>query len=435
MYMNCMSEPVSDPESGIYLGRTAIYKLPFYLDSSALLNQHMTIIGMSGSGKSYALKSILTKSSIRFNTRILVVDWNNEYNEIMDFLSGRILSLGLDFRVNILEMYPCDPTGISDMVAMIDGFVKLDDGQKSELHSLVSLCAKSDRRISISALLSRLEQPGERKKILAAKLSQIADNPIFAERTDFDIGSILDGVYSINLSLLRSNVQRGELVRFVLKLIIGQMHKMGAAGSGTRRVIVLDEAWRLIRNSEEVGVLFREGRKYNISIIAATQLASDINNEVIANAGCLLIFRLQSEQDYKILGNAGIVEERLRERIGGLGMGGCMLYLVNKSCGSAPSRFFIERVSGMEFGTVHIHGGRMRMQISYSCFVQATEETVEAKLHHKIMSFVSDNGRQISVPAFVGFLGRLGLQRAGIVCYLRKLGIDDYTIVSAYDKA
>ena len=67
----------------------------------------------------------------------------------------------------------------------------------------------------------------------------------------------------------------------------------------SERMIVLDETWRLVRNSEEVGILFREGRKYGFSVIVATQLASDISNEVLSNAASVFLFRMQNDSDYR----------------------------------------------------------------------------------------------------------------------------------------
>src|SRR5208283_3881850 len=93
-----MSEPVSTMPAGIYMGKTMVYKLPFYLNYSDMINPHMAIIGMSGAGKSYMLKSVLAKSVIHNNSRVLAIDWNDEYRELIEFLSGRILSFGKDFK-------------------------------------------------------------------------------------------------------------------------------------------------------------------------------------------------------------------------------------------------------------------------------------------------------------------------------------------------
>ena len=261
-----MSEPVSASASGIYLGKTMVYKLPFYLDTTDLINPHMAIIGTSGAGKSYLLKSFVAKSVLHGNARVLAIDWNDEYRELMEFLSGKILSFGRDFRINIMDVYT-DTGSIANITELMDGMVELDRAQKSELHNRLLALFGEDGPKNLKTLISRTK--GE-DALLSSKLLQLKDNPFFADATEFDMGMMLDGIYSINLSTLRDGSQRGQFVKFMLKLIIDCMHRMRISG-GIKRILVLDEAWRLLRNTDEVGTLYREGRKYGISVISATQ--------------------------------------------------------------------------------------------------------------------------------------------------------------------
>ena len=77
----------------------------------------------------------------------------------------------------------------------------------------------------------------------------------------------------------------------------------------------------------------------------------------------------------------------------------------------------------------------MRLQISYKKFLNATSELIEPSLYDKVVSFVLENGRNIEASNFIRFLRSIGLDRPSIVCYLREMDIDDYTIVSTYDCA
>ncbi len=425
-----MSEPVSATTSGVYLGKTAIYKLPFYLDSSVLINPHMAIIGISGAGKSYMLKSVVAKSVLHRNSKVLTIDWNDEYRELIEFLSGQILSFGRDFKINIMDVYSV-PSGISNITELMDSMIELEEGQKSELHSHLLELFGGNGPKNLRVLISKIKT---KDLLLSNKLLQLEGNPFFADRTEFDMGKVLDGIYSINLSTLRDSSQRGELVKFILKLVIDCMHKM-KIGCGIQRILVLDEAWRLLKNSDEVGTLYREGRKYGISVISATQLASDINNEIMANVGCLAIFRLQNERDYGILENAGLIEPNTKSVLCSLGIGSCMLCLAYKSNPTSPSKFYMERISGMEFGNLHFSGENMRRQISQKRFLDITGSFHDPDLKERIISFSIQNGKNIEISSFVRFLTEIGLDRVSVVCYLRQLGIDDLTIVNAYESA
>jgi hypothetical protein len=388
----------------------------------------MAIIGISGAGKSYLLKSFVAKSVLHGTANVLAIDWNDEYRELIDFLSGRVLSFGSDFKINIMDVYST-PGSISNITEMIDAIVGLDPGQKSVLHTRLLELLTTNGPKSLGALIARTK---ECDILLSNRLLQLEGNPFFADKTEFDIKKILNGVYSISLSTLRDSSQRAELVRFILKLVIDSMHRMelGAAG---RRILVLDEAWRLLKNSDEVGVLYREGRKYGISVISATQLASDINNEIMANVGCLAIFRLQSEKDYLILENAGLIPSSAKGDLSALGTGSCMLCLAYRANGGTPAKFYLERVDGMEFGNLQFFGEKMRHQISQKRFLEVTKALNDPELQEKVVAFSSQNGKNMEVSSFVRFLGEAGLDRASIVCYLRELGMDDLTIVNAYE--
>ncbi len=430
--MALMSEPLPNPEPpAIYLGKTMIYKLPFYLNCSALINPHMAIIGMSGSGKSYLLKSYVVKAVLHNKARVLVIDWNDEYRELIEFLSGKILNFGKDFKINLMDVYSGSLSSVSNVTEFINGMIELDQNQKSALHGHLLELFSTNGVKNISALISRTKITDP---LLSNRLLQLSGNPFFAEQTEFDMRTALDGVYSISLSMLRDSSQRAELVKFILRLVIDCMHRMEIGGE-KQRVLVLDEAWRLLKNPEEIGILYREGRKYGISVISATQMASDINNEIVANAGCLALFRLQSEKDYDILESTGLISSSEKKILGTLGIGSCMAYLAYKDKATHQSKFYIERICGMEFGNLCFSGEPMKHRISYKKFLDITGRLIDPHQKERITSFASQNGKNIEVPSFVRLLEELGLDRPAIVCYLRELGIADISIVNAYESA
>ncbi len=431
LYMGSMSEPLTDPETGIYFGKTRIYKLPFFIDVNALINPHFTVIGMSGSGKSYALKAIIARGVLQNRSNVLVLDWNNEYKELMQFLSGRVLSLGTDFMINIFDLYAHDRHALRSATELVKGMAALDDRQHSFLYSKLSTMLEKGKHMNLYTISDELNSSGsEIEKELALRLSQLSGNPLFAKSTNFKVSEVLEGSYSINLSTLKDDAQRSEVARFMLRMVTEAMHEMPLAGN-IPRMIVLDEAWRLIRNSAEVGILFREARKYGISLIAATQLASDINNEVIANSGCIAVFRLQSETDYQTLESMGLIDQNARKVLGELGVGSCMLSLAYKGS-QMPSKFFIEKVCGVEHGLVTLRGIGMK-KVNYGVLEEVSESMLGMQRKEKVLAFVAENGREIGIKPFVKFLHGTGLSRPDVVCYLHELGISDREIVDAYE--
>ena len=85
---------VSD-EGGIKLG--ASDGVPVFIDffrrDSERVNSNMVIVGKSGSGKSYATKSLLTNLAAE-DCKIFILDPENEYTELAENLHGKFINVG-----------------------------------------------------------------------------------------------------------------------------------------------------------------------------------------------------------------------------------------------------------------------------------------------------------------------------------------------------
>ena len=85
---------VSD-EGGIKLGESD--GIPVFIDffrrDSERVNSNMVIVGKSGSGKSYATKSLLTNLAAE-DAKIFILDPENEYTELAANLHGQIINVG-----------------------------------------------------------------------------------------------------------------------------------------------------------------------------------------------------------------------------------------------------------------------------------------------------------------------------------------------------
>ncbi len=65
---------------GIYIGESAVYKLPFFLDFDALVNPHVLILGMTGGGKTYLMRSIAARLLLYTDAKVAAINWNGEYS-------------------------------------------------------------------------------------------------------------------------------------------------------------------------------------------------------------------------------------------------------------------------------------------------------------------------------------------------------------------
>ena len=85
---------ISD-EGGIKLGESGGVPvfINFFRRDSERVNSNMVIVGKSGSGKSYATKSLLTNLAAE-DAKIFILDPENEYTELAENLHGKFINVG-----------------------------------------------------------------------------------------------------------------------------------------------------------------------------------------------------------------------------------------------------------------------------------------------------------------------------------------------------
>ena len=113
-----ISGALQDP-GGIYLGYN---EYPVFVDffkrDRERVNSNMMIIGKSGSGKSFATKTLLTNFAAD-NSKIFILDPENEYTYLCDSLKGKFIDVGSS------EMGIFNPFHI--MTSLKDDIVELDE--------------------------------------------------------------------------------------------------------------------------------------------------------------------------------------------------------------------------------------------------------------------------------------------------------------------
>jgi hypothetical protein len=348
-----MSEPCLNGSGGIYLGRTTAYLLPFAVRHNDLLNPHIAIVGMTGSGKSFLLKNTIIRASEFLGMDVFIIDWNGEYRNLASMLGGR--------------------------------FVCMQGGNPSSAHLSGGQCR---------------------------------------------------GVTLFDLSLLQSDGLKAQFASMALEWIVRRMRRGPMRGQGcTNAFVVIDEAWKALQD-RNVGLLYREGRKYGFGIITATQLVGDVHNEILSNSACSIFFRIQNAGDYSMLSDMGLAGEAAVARLGSLEIGSCMVSIIPKTSSQYPRTFFVKRIEGLEQGFCTVHySARGNVSLPVGRMVSCLEGIAGAEEKGKLSAFIDDNQPSIDLLSLVRALILIGIDRAGIIVYLRRLGIPDAAIVDSYEKA
>ncbi|MGC8676102.1 MAG: helicase HerA domain-containing protein [Candidatus Micrarchaeia archaeon] len=305
---------------GVYIGTAKDSRTPIFLDFTQLVNPHVFIFGVTGSGKTYLMKSLMLKLKASLSAEIHCIDFTGEYK---DFASA---------------------VGIS---------------------SYVRAGTESDE--GLSAALAALD------------------------------------------------------------VIRRRMRRRGTA-EAPNAFVFLDESWKLLGKSQSFATLLREGRKYGVGLVMASQLLEDLAAPMLDNVATIFAFRLQNMRSIeRILRNYGLGDEYAGV-IQNLGVGSAIMLQMYKA---KIARAFEVRVSGASLGHyVKIRSGDgVYLEISADKLESIVRETCGDRAAEAVPG---GSDVQLELTSFMRSLLAHGASRTGVLRALRRIGISDADIADAF---
>ena len=283
-------------------------------DRFSLENANMVIFAKAGSGKSYAAKLEVLRS-LMLGTDVIVVDPENEYERLADAIGGSVFKISLDSDSHInpfeIPIVPEDETPsevLKSHVVNLTGLLKLMLG-KIEAHEEALLdqaiaatyasrdiTPDKDFKDKTPPVLEDLEavlRNTDGGKEMAERLYRFTKGSYagFTNRsTNVDIKNRLI-VFSIrDLEDELRPVAMYIILNFVWSLIRAELKK---------RVMVIDEAWLLMKNEDSASFLFglaKRSRKYYLGLTTITQdvedfLGSPYGRPIVTNSSLQLLLK------------------------------------------------------------------------------------------------------------------------------------------------
>ncbi len=339
------SEMVEASKQGIYLGRSEKLFTPVFLDQGLAINPHIFVAGITGSGKSYLMKSIMLRMNLVTDLCVVVIDFTGEYRDFSDF-----------------------------------GFCKI--ATPETLQSLISKLARS---------------------------------LIYLDLSDLD------------------EEEKVKIAQQTLSVIVRRMRKFKADGE-LRMAVMLDEAWKVLKNDSVLEIVIREGRKYGVGIILASQILSDVEKDFLQNIGTLFVFRLQNSEGISGVLNDYNLKQSDLERLQNFEVGKCLFIQINKF--KVRSCFVISKIDGVRLSRP--------IRIDIEDTVLEVEETQFYKILDNIhvdRNFTVDlkaeinKAGSINLCSLIRSLLKVGVSGKNILDALRSFGFEDPDIADSFSVA
>ena len=343
-------------DGGIMLGENKANGFPFIFNmwkrGNLYQNSNGMIIGKSGSGKSFFLKSLIANEWAN-DTRVIILDPEAEYLTLTKNLSGNLIDVGnaKEGRINPFHIYkiltedglPADPVVMFNThLKMLESFFKIVFvGANSDVIELINnLAVEAYARKGIyettdctrlnaedfplfTDLLAVLREKNKEEtdsltlrdmrtaelylqKFVSGRYSDIWNAPstlkVNADLIDFNFQSLF-----ANKNNTVANAQMLLVFRFIEQEVINA-REANKSGKNLRTLIIADEAHLFIDAKFPIALDFffsmsKRIRKYNGSFIPATQNIADWNaNEelrsktsaILKNSQYTFIFKLSA---------------------------------------------------------------------------------------------------------------------------------------------
>ena len=469
-----------DPVNSIYVGKTKIFHVPFAWSYQYVTNPHIAIVGITGAGKSYFVKSFLSRAAFVWGSNAIIIDWAGEYRAWVKQTGGKVISLGKGDFINLLDLGGMKPLDrIKQIIRTLE--ILTDIGGYPEQKRLTEQALEQTYTEAGFDLNEKNQLGADGKPLTSPTLKEVVriledraragayefpaelDNTIyrlkqfirpgedyFAKQSTVKLDELTQvGLVDVDLSGLPDEVMRGLAGLFVLQFLKERMRAVGwAAEKGLKVLVVLDEAWKIASDERSDAVtIVREGRKYQFGLIVASQNPTDINEAIFSNVGTTFILRVKFERFLDYLQGSLNFSNYMRNEISKFGVGQCAVNMAFQTTTQFPETFLLERVHGEE----PLEEYYLDVQSILTDAQLADPTTIKTyifeknELKSKLTEFGMDDlktleligifdkrSKHIDILQFVNFLEKNELARANVTSFLKGVGIEDTMIVDIF---
>ena len=271
------------------------YRVPVEVEQAT---PHKLVTGATGSGKSTLLAMLAIKLTQRMkNTyKLVIIDPHGEYGQKLHSLNPLVIDAAR-VRLNPLSLAEGEKpeNRAAELTAILASLYNLGPLQQQLLYEAIldAYNIRDSPSLSdVEKILVELAKSDQRAYTLTRYLRHLASGDGAEEKTIHELLEA-DKPVVVDLSRLPSHEHQILYVDTLLRLLFNKLRRSRPRKAGSV-VVMIDEAHIFAsRNAKNTIVprLAAESRKYGAMLILATQQASAISDQVLANIGTVIALR------------------------------------------------------------------------------------------------------------------------------------------------
>jgi conjugal transfer ATP-binding protein TraC len=343
-------------ENGILYGINMHNNGLVIFDRFSLENANMVVFAKAGAGKSFTVKLEALRSMMT-GSEIIIIDPENEYKKLCDAVGGSYirLSLNSNTRINpfdlprVIDAEDADNALRANLITL-HGLLKLMLGSTQVMSNGVPVAALTPAeeadldqalidtyaRVGITTdPLTHNSTPPTVNDLYDTLLHMGGNGPSLAQRLRKYTTGTFAGIFSqqsnteINNGMVVFNVRdlEEELRPVAMYIILSHIWNIIRAEK-KRRMLIVDEAWKLMGYEDSANFLFslaKRARKYYLGLTTVTQdvedfMGSKMGRAIVANSSMSILLK-QSPTAVDVLANVFKLTEEEKRRLSNFPVG------------------------------------------------------------------------------------------------------------------
>jgi DNA helicase HerA-like ATPase len=291
-------------KGALFVGRT-VDNNQVTLPVNALLQRHLSVIGMTGCGKSYLL-GLLCEELAQHRAAILIIDPHNEYIPMAQTLpkaiSRMLYSVGTAAGLNT---YTLDVKEIT--ADEFQHFTGMGPGSTSIVEAVIQDVRESKPQYTIQDILDALDsrarngQPSERTAAMWARnyIQNLTNTGMIGTSEP----PIREMVAANRVTVVAMSGVRERIQQFIVTSILQRIFESRRRSEISPLILIVEEAHRFAPSGDEVSsssvmrTIAAEGRKFGICLVVVSQRPNRLDSTVLSQCVTNIVMKIKNPAD------------------------------------------------------------------------------------------------------------------------------------------